>query len=1378
MTDAMPCVGDTHVDMITIGSPGDQQGVGPTCNNQSSYATARHFNGALLTELAALTRPFAAQYCGDLDSFEQQTLKGDHVLIAMSASNMGEAIKHYKAQKAKHPSTSAVIMVPKWNNWSLARMLKGMQLLREYDRGVALFATTPERSLGPVELPPASAKAQVFYDPPVAYTAPTSAVDASGQPRLTMLFASTVSGVPATTLIDTGATEVAFVSRKWAERANIGVRKHTQTVVLGDGSAAGVHGICSVHVNVGAYCRKLKCLVIDMPDAFDVILGDAWLKKHRAVLMFRESRCVIRCGNRRISLSARVDPEQTDTPGTPVCAAPFLTHMQAKRAIRKDQRTFLVHVQITPDINLAEAKINCEAVRPVLQNHQSVFAKLDGLPPERGDAFYAIPLEEGAQPPFRRMYRLSPREREEVEQQIKDLLAKGFIEPSTSPFGAPILFVQKKDGSLRMCIDYRALNKLTVKNRYPIPRIDDLLDRLHGATMFSSLDLQSGYHQIRIHPNDVVKTAFNTPLGHYQWRVLAFGLTNAPATSQHVMNQVLAPFINKFVVVYLDDILIYSKSEAEHIQHLDQVLAVLKEHQFHVSLHKCCFGAPEVEYLGHIVGRNGLRVDPRKVASVADWPKPDTVPQLHSFLGLANYFRRFVQGYSNLVAPLTSLLRKDAKWVWDDPQKAAFAGVKHALTNAPVLRMPDLEQPFELVADASGFGIGAVLLQHGHPVAFESRKLNTAERNYHTTERELLAVVHALQVWRCYLDSSWGFVCVTDHNPLVWLQTQPNLSPRQTRWSEYLQRFHFRWQYRPGRRNVADPLSRHPTMVSAIAVVTRSKRALKELRTCGDPVGVEDNAAKVGRNVVQPSTTTELSPSDSGILGIKPATPQFCEPEPQAHGVDSGHVQSEGEAGPTRERPRTRRTARVEPEITPELLQAHNEFFQRVKVGYTHDNWFTDENRRGLTAADGLLWKPLPATDVNVRGTTRLLVLPDHDGLRQEVLEELHDAPYSGHLGVTKTTKAVLRLYWWPGVNADVLQFVKSCEACQRNKISTQPPAGLLHPMPIPGRRWESVSLDLVTCMPKTQRGNDTVVVFVDRLSKMVHFHACTQQGTDAVAMAHIFIEQVYRLHGVPKEFVSDIDPRFTGEYWAEVCKLLGTKRALSSSYHPQTDGQTERANRVLEEMLRHYVNPSSMDDWDGVKLALAEFAVNNAWQESVQDTPFRLNYGQHPLTPASVDVDVRVPAAKEFTDGIAQAERRAKTLLQAAQQRQKAYADQGRREASFDVGDEVLLNTKNLRLVNPGSRKLLPKWIGPLTIVSKAGRTQPPPPPDLVDGELEYEVEDIIEYAWKGKGRARKRWYYVKWVGYGPEWNEWIPEENLANSADILQEFWRRTGA
>eukprot|EP00877_Chromochloris_zofingiensis_P013317 jgi/Chrzof1/8239/Cz03g02190.t1 len=351
---------------------------------------------------------------------------------------------------------------------------------------------------------------------------------------------------------------------------------------------------------------------------------------------------------------------------------------------------------------------------------------------------------------------------------------------------------------------------------------------------------------------------------------------------------------------------------------------------------------------------------------------------------------------------------------------------------------------------------------------------------------------------------------------------------------------------------------------------------------------------------------------------------------------------------------------------------------------------------------DGLLWKPLPATDVNVRGTTRLLVLPNHDGLRQEVLEELHDAPYSGHLGVTKTTKAVQRLYRWPGVNADVLQFVKSCEACQRNKISTQPPAGLLHPMPIPGRRWESVSLDLVTCMLKTQRGNDTVVMFVARLSKMVHFHACTQQGTDAVAMAHIFIEQVYRLHGVPKEFVSDRDPRFTGEYWAEVCKLLGTKCALSSSYHPQTDGQTERANRVLEEMLRHYVNPSSMDDWDGVKLALAEFAVNNAWQESVQDTPFRLNYGQHPLTPASVDVDVRVPAGKEFIDGIAQAERRAKTLLQAAQQTQKAYADQGRREASFDVGDEVLLNTKNLRLVNPGSRKLLLKSIGPLTIVSK----------------------------------------------------------------------------
>jgi hypothetical protein len=428
------------------------------------------------------------------------------------------------------------------------------------------------------------------------------------------------------------------------------------------------------------------------------------------------------------------------------------------------------------------------------------------------------------------MYRLSRKEMEEVERQVAELLRKGLIQPSSSPYGAPILFVAKKDGTLRMCIDYRALNKITINNKYPLPRIDDLIDCLQGAKVFSSLDLQSGYHQIRITPEDVPKTAFNTPLGHYEFKVLSFGLTNAPASFQSIMNDIFRPHLRKCCLVYLDDILVLGKDAESHAQHLDAVLSVLEQHQFYAKMSKCTFEKHELAFLGFIVSSEGIKVDPKKTDVVARWPVPLSINHLRSFLGLSNYFRKFVQGYSTLVAPLTELTKEDKPWAWTPACQQAFDGVKAALTNPPVLAMPRYDQPFEVICDASGVGIGAVLLQEGRPVAFESRKLSPAEQNYHTTERELLAVVHAMRTWRCYLEGvpKDMLTVVTDHNPLTYFATQPTLSRRQARWSKELSMFTFRWEYRPGRVNVADPLSRHPEFAAPMrlalsAIVTRSR---------------------------------------------------------------------------------------------------------------------------------------------------------------------------------------------------------------------------------------------------------------------------------------------------------------------------------------------------------------------------------------------------------------------------------------------------------------------------------------------------------------------------------------------------------------------------
>lgn len=413
------------------------------------------------------------------------------------------------------------------------------------------------------------------------------------------------------------------------------------------------------------------------------------------------------------------------------------------------------------------------------------------------------------------MYRLSQAEIAEVKRQLEELLSKGLIEPSTSPYGAPILFVQKKDGSLRMCIDFRALNKHIIKIRYPLPRIDDLLDQLRGAKVFSSSDLQCGYHQIRITEEDVPKTAFRTPFGHYQFKVLCFGLTTAPATFQHAMNGAFRGLLGKFVLVYLDDILVFSKNE--------QVLEVLRQQKYYAKMSKCEFMKAEVPFLGHLVSAAGVRVDPRKVEAIWDWPTPTTVTQVRSFLGLANYYRKFMQGYASISALLSDLTKKDLPFQWTPERQRAFEQIKQSLMNAPVLRLPDFDKPFEVIRDASGKGVGAVLFQDGHLVACESANLKGSQLNWSMTEKELFAVVHAMRAWRCYLEGAKGVTrVITDHKPNTFLETQETLSRRQAKWSLFLQRLRLmEWVYQKGRLNVADPLSRHPAIMAAISVASR-----------------------------------------------------------------------------------------------------------------------------------------------------------------------------------------------------------------------------------------------------------------------------------------------------------------------------------------------------------------------------------------------------------------------------------------------------------------------------------------------------------------------------------------------------------------------------
>jgi hypothetical protein len=341
------------------------------------------------------------------------------------------------------------------------------------------------------------------------------------------------------------------------------------------------------------------------------------------------------------------------------------------------------------------------------------------MPPNL-DVEFIIELQPDTAPISRRPYKMTPKELAELKVQLNELLDKGYIRPSSSPSGCPPLFMKKKDQSLRLCVDYQPLNAVTIKNKYPLPRIDIFIDQLAGAKVFSKVDLRSGYHEIMIHPEDVPKTAFSTRYGLYEYLVMSFGLTNVPAHFMYLMNSVFMPKLDKFVVVFIDDILIYSKSEEEHAQHLRVILQRLRDHQLYVKFSKCAFWLKEVLFLRHIISTEGIAADPSNVQEVLDWKSPKSVTQIRSFLGLAGYYRRFIPIFSKTAKPMTQLLEKEAKFKWSPQCEEAFLTLKKLLTTAHVLAQPNIEKPFDVFCDASGMGIGGVLMQDGRAIAYAS----------------------------------------------------------------------------------------------------------------------------------------------------------------------------------------------------------------------------------------------------------------------------------------------------------------------------------------------------------------------------------------------------------------------------------------------------------------------------------------------------------------------------------------------------------------------------------------------------------------------------------------------------------------------------------
>ena len=1130
-------------------------------------------------------------------------------------------------------------------------------------------------------------------------------------------FRGRLAGKQAVILLDCGSSGN-FISRKFVnEHAIDTITLQDQSVELADGTkqltSQQAQSTC---VTIGTYQQSMDLAVITL-SGYDAILGMPWLQQHAPHVDWNTHIVRFNHGDRCHTLHSSSDPGR---PGT--ASISLLTARNFAKEVRRDKLTTYIGLvkEIEQTNNEKNAEMNyCADSRAMLAEFSDVFpADLPlKLPPSRS-VDHRIELEAGAVPPSKAAFRMSPTELDELKKQLAELQAHKFIQPSKSPFGAPVLFVRKKDGSIRMCVDYRALNKITIKNKYPLPRIEELFDRLLGSKYFTKIDLRSGYHQVRIHPDDVPKTAFRTRYGHFEFLVLPFGLCNAPATFMHLMQDVFRPFLDAFVIVFLDDILVYSASLEEHRSHVHQVLSLLRKHKLYAKLSKCELFKQSVSFLGHVVSEKGIHMDPEKIKAILEWPAPTNVTEIRSFLGLAGFYRKFIQGFSAICAPITELLKNEQAFVWGKEQQHSFDRLKQAVTSAPVLIFPDPKLPYIVTTDSSGFAVGATLSQdHGNgpqPIAFLSKKMLPAEKNYPVHEQELLAIVVGLREYRHYLHGSkFTVIVLTDHHSLKHFATQPRLSSRQIRWNEFLAEFDFTIEYQEGKKNVvADALSR------------RVDHKLSALTA---------------------ATTT--------VLDLKKDLENIYKTDPQCR----------------------------------QIIESGGMGKFSVKDGIIH-----------------VVVHP---------NTAPLIFIPHNVSLRTRIISECHDAASSGHVGVAKTIELVSRYFHWPRLHSDVHDYVTSCLACQSNKPSNQLPAGLLQPLPIPSRRWETVTMDLITQLPRSRSGFDAIVVFVDKLSKQVHYAATTSNVT-APGLANIFFHEIIRHHGVPLTIVSDRDTRFTSHFWKCLWDKLGTKLAMSTAYHPQTDGQTERANRTLEDMLRAYVS-QRQDDWDQ-HLVAAEIATNNSVHASTGFTPYYLNTGQHPNLPIATAVQALTTSistnatSSDLLSTLDTNLQLAKQHLSAAQERQKKFADQHRRDVTYRVGDQVLLSTANLAHTDRAP-KLMARFIGPFPVVrvvsdtayelklphpmrihpvfhcSKLkkyvdGSAQFPsrqqverPPPVVVDsGEEEYEVEQVIATRKRKIGRSKTYTteYLVKWKGY-PHWeNTWEPERNMVHAQDAIAQF------